>query len=183
MQQPIKPSIEVTDESLVISLPLSQIKAHAESDKYWAVEITDPAEFARYLARYLQNPNRHQDGNVTELLAGSITSAFPEAIYVGAGIRSRLEDIPHLIDRMWQDHEKILRAYRGEPGGTLTPHSCLIEAIRAARNGDLKSAADWLERGQDLNEEMAKILRENVEEAMNYAIATYGSKSNGTAAP
>jgi hypothetical protein len=182
MQRPIKPSIEVTDESLVISLPLSQIKMFAESDKYWAVEITDPTAFSLYLARYLQNP-KQREHSVAELLTDSITSVFPDAIYVGAGILSRLEDIPHLIDRMWHDHEKILISYHDRPAGTMTPHTCLIEAIRAARNDDLKSAAHWLERGQDLNEEMGKILRENVEEAMNYAIATYGSKSNGTSAP
>jgi hypothetical protein len=180
MQRPIKPTIEVTDDSLIITLPLSQMKAYVESDQYSAVEITDEKAFAVYLARYLQNPKR-RDEDVTELLGDNIRAVFGDAIYVGAGIRSRLEDIPHLVDRLWRDHEKILTIYKNIPSGTMTPHGCLIEAIRAARNGDFESAAEWLDRGQDLNEEMGKILRENVEEAMDYAIATYGSKSNGAA--
>lgn len=176
----VKPTIQIRDDTFVIEVPLAHIVSIAEGAKYSPVEITDQVKFADYLRRYLEHPRDHED-DVLEALNNAIRHVCDDAVYVGAGIRSRLNDITHLIDRMWRNHEKLVATIHGFPKG-MTVHMCLVEAIRLARAGDLAAAADWLETGQDLNEPVADVLKENVEEAMRYAIAKYGSGSEPSAA-
>jgi hypothetical protein len=176
----MKPTIQIRGDNLMIEVPLAHIASIAEGVDYSPVEITDKIKFADYLRRYLEHPRDHED-DVLAALNNAIRHICDDAVYVGAGIRSRLHDITHLIDRMWHNHEKLVATTDGYPKG-MTVHMCLVEAIRLARAGDLAAAVGWLEVGQDLNEPVADALKENVEEAMRYAIGKYGSGSERSAA-
>lgn len=165
-------TVEIRGEALVIELPLARIKAIAEGGHSSAFQVTDARAFAEYLARALLRPPPHNDADVFAALDSAIHAICDDAVYVGAGIRSRLEDIPHLVDRMWRCHEKVLGTSNGYPAGK-TVHECLVEAIAAAMAGDTQRAAGWLSYGQHLNEPVRDALKGNLDEALEYAIKTY----------
>lgn len=155
---------------MVIEVPLSHMVSVAQGDDFLPVEITDKIAFAEYFARYL-NARRGED--VLGSIDREIERVRHNAIYFGAGIRSQLEDIPNLVDRMWRNHDEVLLSGTGAPAG-MTTHGCLVEAIHAAREGKLDAAARWLDIGQDCNESVAEALEENLREAVSYAFSVYG---------
>jgi len=168
----IEPIFELSDEHLLIKIPLSQITAEAESEPASPVRVRDAKELAAYLVRYLRKPERSED--IGELLEFAVLHVLEDAAFLGEGVLSIIDDIPRLIDRMWQaNRNKILTFY---PEGQLnkTPHECLKEAIRAARCCERAAALEWLRRGQDLADEVADVIEANWEEALNYAVARYG---------
>lgn len=174
----IAPSFEISGDQLVIKVPLAQLVAVAEAERYSPVRVTDPVALAKYLIGYLQRPPTYEGDDVAEAIWNSTRHILDDAVFMGAGVRSLLEDIPHLIDAMWQERsKKVLTDFTDMPAAKgKTVQQCVVESIKAARRGNLHAATYWLEIGQDFNEPVVKVLGENGEEAVAYAVTKYGSE-------
>ncbi len=171
----IRPVYTVSTDKLIVEVPLKQIVTAVENWPGFPMRVTDVHAFAAYLARTLQKSSDSRSPGyepIAEEILSAIGSAFEDATYMGAGVRSLVEDTDVLVDQMWQEHTTphCINDFRGQR----TIHECVVEAIRAARSGDRETALRWLVAAQDESEDVRAEFQRNADDVIDYAVATYG---------
>ncbi len=113
------------------------------------------------------------------LVAALAVLALAGPVVAGHSIASR-------IDKLWADDERpesgeACRMYVVQPmppvlRGSASGHGCVVRAVAAERDGDRNLAIHWLMAGYCRNEDARRQIDESGDEALSYAVRTYGSK-------
>jgi hypothetical protein len=103
-----------------------------------------------------------------------------------AGQAAAGHSIAERIEELWADDERpgageacrmyVVRAAPPILRGSASGRGCVVRAITAAREDDRNLAIHWLMAGYCRNEDARREIDQSGEEALSYAIRTYGPK-------